>query len=671
MLRTIRILLFMLPTLFVYAQDVSYYRIVADTAQQPITKLNALDSILSLTRNKDFDTFISTSFTYIELAKEIDSIELAAKKTINVSYPLANVKNEPRKVITLIDGILARKYLINSTRLLGNLHLKRGRANFRIDLHEAVLDYENAINSYSERDSLFTADTYLFSGQAYSNLGEFVPAGESYQKAYDYFEALKDYEYMIYAQQGITTMFSMNGFYEKALEERTKNIAKVKELGLDYHLISEYYNQAIDYKKQGDTKMEIAYLLKAEKAINDNKKNYPNPTNGIFVYAKLIEYYSDKGILEKAEGYFDAIEAYNIRGTADRLTKSQYDGAFAHYYLAREEYNKALEFAERKLENSQILKYEDDIIDSHFLLSKIYQAKSDYKKGLYHNNQYAALKDSVYNSNTANSLAYYQTLYEIEKKEKELVAQNSDIQLLEKDNSYFRKLLTFILIAFLLITGLAWLFRKQQNLKNKKQLQERFSQELLVSQEEERKRIAKDLHDGLGQKLLLIKNKTFNTDGDDIKKLVDDTIEEVRGISRDLHPFQLQEMGITKAIMNTLQQIDENTTLFISSEIDNIDNIFTPEQEVNIYRIIQESLSNILKHAKAEAGKVMVKRNENGVLISIKDNGTGFSFPEKFRNTRSLGLKTLMERTKFLNGQMKIHSKKNNGTLVEFKFPML
>ena len=152
--------------------------------------------------------------------------------------------------------------------------------------------------------------------------------------------------------------------------------------------------------------------------------------------------------------------------------------------------------------------------------------------------------------------------------------------------------------------------------------------------------------------------------------MVDAAIDEVRSISRDLHPFQLQEMGITKAIEFTINQIDENTSLFISSDIDNIDNVFSKEGEINIYRIVQESLSNVLKHAKAEASKVSVKRFANSIIISIRDNGIGFDFAEEYQDVKSLGLKTLLERTKFLKGQMKVYSRKDSGTVLEFQFPL-
>jgi signal transduction histidine kinase len=191
-----------------------------------------------------------------------------------------------------------------------------------------------------------------------------------------------------------------------------------------------------------------------------------------------------------------------------------------------------------------------------------------------------------------------------------------------------------------------------------------------VSQENERMRISNDLHDGIGQQLLLIKNKLVRSNDNNVKLMVENAIDEIRTISRDLHPFQLQELGITKAIEYALVNIDENTNLFISSEIDNIDNIFSPEHEVNIYRIVQESLTNVIKHAEAEAIKVSIMKLNKLIIITIKDNGVGFDFQEKFKNLKSLGLKTLLERTKFLDGQMKVQSSINHSTLLEYQFPI-
>ncbi|MEM7185675.1 MAG: sensor histidine kinase [Bacteroidota bacterium] len=652
-----------------FAQDVERYKTILANSQDPLEQLSTLDSLCSWTRRTNVDDFIKYSLQYIEIAKSVDSVEAAAKKLISVSYSLTTVKNQPRKALTLLDGLLARKYAIQDSAIIGSLYLKRGGANVRLDLPQAILDYQKAIENYGQNDSIYVADAYLFSGQAYSNLGKFVPAGESYKKAYEYFEALKDYEYMYYARQGVTTMFSMNGFYEKARTEREENIEKIKELGLDHHLVTVYFNQALDYDKQGERDLYLEYLLKAEEAMEVESKVEVNVGNKIYVYANLVEYYADANQTEKAEAYL-ALLKYNFdQAQEDLLNQVFYHGALAQYHFAMGDYRNALEAANKKYETAKTLGYGELVLESHDILSRIHEVDGNYKLGLEHKSKFVALKDSIYNKTTANKLAYYQTLYETEKKENELIEKNTSIQLLEKDNESAKKRLAYISLVLITLFALILLYRNRMRIKSKKILQEQYSQELLVSQEEERKRISKDLHDGLGQRLLLIKNNVVNTKDEDTKKLVETAIDEVRSISRNLHPFQLQELGITKAIEYTVNQIDENTSLFISSEIDNIDNIFTKKQEVNLFRIIQEALSNVIKHAGAEAGKVVVKRHPFMINVSIRDNGVGFDFTEKYQNVKSLGLKTLLERTKFLNGQMKVQSKKNSGTLLEFQFP--
>ncbi|MEZ4874841.1 MAG: sensor histidine kinase [Flavobacteriaceae bacterium] len=651
------------------SQEVSYYKQLADTTSQPALKLMALDSILSKEGKSNQDVFIKNSENYIEYAKQIDSIEAAARKAIGLGYTLTTLTKEPERMIRIIDELLARKYKIKDSFLLGSLYLKRGGANFRLDLEQATKDYAKALEAYGENDSIYIADAYLFSGQAYSNLGKFVPAGENYRKAYEYYEALKDYEYMVFAQQGITTMFSMNGFYEKAKEEREKNIQKLQELGLEHNLIPMYYNQALDYKKMGNKKLEEEYLLKAFEFLKDENNETGLFSSNIYVFSKMIDFYLDEGNLAEAQKYFLFVQEKHDPSIKDNIYVSHYDEIMARYHLAMGHFDEALVYSEQKLGLALSLKYDEDIIASQELLSEIYAARKDYKKALDYKTLATNKRDSIYNNATANSLAYYQTLYETEKKEREITAQNANIQLLEKDNQAAKRKLVYFSLGLLLIFGIVILYRNRLQLKNKKVLQEKYSQELLVSQEEERKRISKDLHDGLGQQLLLIKNIAVKNHDPETKKIAEDAIEEVRGISRDLHPFQLQELGITKAIEMTLSQIDENTNLFISSEIENIDHLFDKSQEVNLYRIVQESLNNIIKHAKAEATKITVKKNSNHVLLEIKDNGIGFDFSEKYGNLKSMGLKTLLERTKFLNGQMKVTSKKNSGTTLAFMFP--
>ncbi len=648
------------------AQDFQYYKNIEDATASNLLVLESIDSVLSISHKKDPATFIEYSILYIDLAKKLDSFSLAAEKAILLQRPLSRINNDPGKAITILSSVLANKYKIKDSTLIGKLFLKRADANSRVDLKSAIEDYTTALNQFTKKDSVFVADVYLFRGQAHSNLGKFVSASDDYKMAYTYYENLKDYMYMCFAQQGNITMFSKNGFYEKAKKERTDLVNKLIELDLGEFLSTEYYNQALDYKRVGNDKLELEYLLLA-------KKNHNDSLNGnmfIYIHSKLAEYYSRNRMLKKAIREIELIEPRYAKVTEDRYAELNYSGAKATYLMALGDYEKSLSYAKKKLESATILGYEEEILDAYAMLSGVYKEMGSFEKSLENRNNYSTLQDSIYNRANANSLAYYQTKFEIQEKENELAEKNTNILLLEKDSETFKNLMFFVSLALMLIFGIILLYRNRQNLNSKKTLMEGLSQKLLVSQEQERMRISKDLHDGVGQQLLLLKNKLIAVGEESAKTMVDNTIEEVRNISRDLHPFVLQELGITKAIEHTLTQIDENTTVFISSEIDNIDNIFTPEEEVNIYRIIQESLSNTIKHARAKATKVLVKKFTNSIIISIKDNGIGFDFSEKYKDNKSLGLKTLLERTKFVNGQMKVVSRKENGTLIEFKFPV-
>lgn len=649
------------------SQSQHHFEKILDTAQHGTTRLVALDSLLSLTFRTDTDAFIKYSEQFIDLAEELNLIEDAARKAMNLQHPLTNNAGDPLRAITIINGVIARKYKIKDSLLLGGLYLKRGRAHAKVNLEKAIEDYTLALENFAKNDTLHRADVYLFRGQAHSSRGRFVHASEDYSTAFKMYENKEAYQYMVYAQQGIINMFSMNGFYDKAKKERDLLIGKMEILYLDSFLANEYYNQALDYRKVGDRRSEFKSLLKAEEVYDPNSSSL---STLIGIHSMLISYYCDHSQLSEAKKHLDLLEALEYDFKGDLPSEINYLSGKADYLKAINQWEPAIALIERKLKLSEQLGFEDGIMEAHNFLSDIYYQTGNFQKSIQNLQAASSIKDSIYNKSSANALAYYQTLYETERKERELIEKTTSLTLLEKDNDNFKRVMLFGSIVTILGFVLVLLYRNHRYLRSHKLLQERFSQKLLVSQEEERIRISKDLHDGVGQQLLVLKNRILSFGDEETKKLVDSTIEEVRAISRDLHPFQLQEMGITKAIEVTLNQIDENTPLFISSEIDNIDKVFSKEDEVNIFRIIQESMSNVVKHAKAEASKVSVKKFPQSITISIRDNGVGFDYSEKYGDPTSLGLKTLLERTKFLNGQMKVTSKRDNGTLLEFQFPL-
>ena len=231
---------------------------------------------------------------------------------------------------------------------------------------------------------------------------------------------------------------------------------------------------------------------------------------------------------------------------------------------------------------------------------------------------------------------------------------------------FYKKWWFFAGLSFIAIAILLYLLKES---KLRQSLQQNFARDLISSQEQERKRIAKDLHDSVGQRLTLIKRKTQNQEEVELTVMTNDVLEEVRSISRGLYPANLKALGLTESIRQLAYEIDEQTDLFMTLELENIDLHFNDEGKLNIYRFVQESFSNILKHAKAKEVSLLTKISRGHVIINIDDNGVGF-LPNEKRAKNSLGLKTLEERISVINGKLEIISKPNSGTQLIATIPI-
>ena len=237
-----------------------------------------------------------------------------------------------------------------------------------------------------------------------------------------------------------------------------------------------------------------------------------------------------------------------------------------------------------------------------------------------------------------------------------------------------------ILLAIGALAAVAWRYRVSQ-LKQVQAVQQAFSMQLIASQEAERKRIAAEMHDSLGQRLIVIKNLALfalrskkNSAADDsdtqtIEEISDEAssaIEETREISYNLRPFQLDRLGLTKAIEAMIRTTAAASGIHFASELDNIDDLFPEDMRINFYRIVQESLGNIMKHAQATEVSVRVKRSQQLVTMTIEDNGRGFRSdartPEMSHS--GFGLTGMAERARLLGGEIKVRSTPGRGTTV-------
>jgi signal transduction histidine kinase len=220
-----------------------------------------------------------------------------------------------------------------------------------------------------------------------------------------------------------------------------------------------------------------------------------------------------------------------------------------------------------------------------------------------------------------------------------------------------------LLIVFFLTIGPSIYFYRVRQLTREKEQQIEFSRRLIESQESERKRIAAELHDGLGQNLLIIKNKllvalqslnkqeTTTLQVEEASDVVSNTIEEVRSISHNLRPHQLDQLGITKTLRSIVRQVNEATAIEFSAEIQDIDGMLSPEQEISLFRIVQESFNNIIKHSESTKVTVNVVRNADMIHLTIADNGKGISSSQGF------GISGMQERAKMFGWELLITSK--------------
>ncbi len=222
----------------------------------------------------------------------------------------------------------------------------------------------------------------------------------------------------------------------------------------------------------------------------------------------------------------------------------------------------------------------------------------------------------------------------------------------------------YIMVSVMIIFSVGGMFYyRTRQLKQKMKRQKQFTKAVIVEQEKERKRIAKDLHDSIGQQLLLIKNKA--SEHEEIAQMVKTTIEEVRSISRNIHPLHLEKFGLLKTLEHISEKLSETTGIFVTCELDFDNEKLTETQQITVYRMAQEIFNNIVKHAQATGVKVEAFINKLGQFVLIvKDNGVGFDEKEKINTAKSMGLNGLYERASLINGKLTIQSTPGKGTTI-------
>ncbi|WP_449437055.1 sensor histidine kinase [Pedobacter steynii] len=204
-----------------------------------------------------------------------------------------------------------------------------------------------------------------------------------------------------------------------------------------------------------------------------------------------------------------------------------------------------------------------------------------------------------------------------------------------------------------------------------------FSKQLLIGQENEKESIATELNGRIGQQLVLLKNDIYllekqshDTNSELFKSITQDigkAIEEVSIVSFSLRPYQMDTLGLKGSITHLAEDIASDTPGTIHLDIDELDELLNNQAQMNIYRIVQELLNNLIKHAQASSCSISIKVGTHQLNLQYQDNGKGFNTSNP---SSGLGLSGIRERCKLLNAELKISSKRNSGTKVYIKIPV-
>jgi len=338
----------------------------------------------------------------------------------------------------------------------------------------------------------------------------------------------------------------------------------------------------------------------------------------------------------------------------------------ANLYREIGKYDEALQILDSSLIYAGYLSVQKIQLIYHQYKFNILKSQGNYKKSLEEFEIYNTLKDSIDDIGNSQTLDELQYRYRNEKKERIQLQKQKKYELQIKQNEINLanfQLKILLLVGFLIIVVafvLIMYFRLKQKSDNL------FSSTIVNKLEEERGKIARDLHDGLGQSMIILKNKFSkikNNDFEDTNEFsenISEIIEEIRGISRSLIPPELRRLGLAKSIEKMMNEIEKSTDILVTTDLEGLDNLnLEIHQNIRLYRIIQELTTNTLKHSGADAVKLEAVIEEPTILTIIyQDNGTGMDI-EKWKSAKnSVGFKSIEQRLKYLKGSIKIEKPK-------------
>lgn len=567
-----------------------------------------------------------------EEAKEIDDTYLIALGNYHLGSYYYRVKNIP-KALTFINEALVSFEAQNKQTDASKCNSKLGYIYKSISDFEKALSYAFKALKINEvlKDEKEIVRASIQIGSIYLITGDYVASYTNFKRALELQEKNNDIKGLVLTYLNLGALNQKQKKYEKALEYFHAGLDIIAEFSATNVDITDLKDsQAILYGNIGSTLREDA--------------NYKESLEFLF-----------KALAIKKELKRNRSTAHTCNDIAETYMRMK------DYVKAKKYATEGADFAKNTSVNKERWSYH--------LIAKCEYELENYKSSYDNFQIYNTLKDSMFTVQKAARFNEMQIQYDTEKRDFKISAQKKDIAALDTQNKLKNQLLWFGGIGLLAIFGFVLAFKSRQKARKDIKQQEHFTEALIEAQENERTRVSKDLHDSVGQQLTFIKKKAQNLDQTELSELAHTALEEVRSISRDLYPATLTQLGLTASIEQLLFDLDGESDLFFSVELEDVNTSFNEAQTLNLYRFIQESVNNVLKHADAKTLIVNIFKRDKEVEVLIKDNGCGFQ-TNKGILQNSLGLKTMAERIRILKGKLSIQSTTALGTTILVKIPI-
>ncbi len=548
-----------------------------------------------------------------------------------------------------------------------------GKAYIRLGIaYDVTGQYDSAVYCYKHALTKYTSPKGL--GSAYNNLGliewkhaKLKDASDYLYKALPYFQQLDDKNYLANLYNNLGLIFYETKDLKKALDFQMKALRIYKDekdmehigatctnLSNVYHALHkldscEYYiNESINYSTQVNDLygLGIAYI---DYATILSTSPYTRYDEALTYFLKALEL---KQKMNEEEGivhiYTNMSHIYKYKGDWENFLK----------------YNRlALDLSKKNtfLSRQKVIYHN---IAEYFTNSK--NADSVYHYLML----YKAMTDSIFNQDFKSSLSDAETKYQT--KEKEFTIKTQEYQL-SKKNYYIIALCLSIITIGLIFFFVYYRNKQNQKLKLKEEIikqQDIASKAILEAEDNERRRIAGDLHDSVGQILSAVKINLSSLQSniqdensaryENIMNMVDGACKEVRAISHNMMPNSLLRSGLVAAIKEFINQIDADV-LKVRLDTTGLNQRLDHNTEMVLYRVIQECVNNVIKHAQAKTLEIQIIKDLEGISVMIEDDGIGF---DPTQQKDGIGLANLKTRIDFLKGQLDIQSAPGKGTLV-------